>query len=645
VIGGLEQWQEVLIGLSARPERSLDPSSERSDADEEKGLAAQVPVGTAAQELSGKFDRFLRRLTPPSGECSYRTFVGWLERLIGPDPTLQPARAPSPDEPTALQAVARAREAAPALAERDVAALEALKDVLRGLVWAEEALGTPPISFPRFFEELAGAVEAAAYRLPVHPDREEILVADVLQARGVPFRAVAVLGLAEGVFPAVLREDLLLRDADRLALQEDGDWSLGLAVESAEAEFFYETVTRPRERLLLTRPRLSETGVSWQASPFWEEVRRLVAVEPQRLTSESVPAPAEVASWAELMESLASFSTCTALREWVRETKPQQEAAAEAAAAVFDLRARSDPESPFDGCLHALAADFQQQFAPSFLWSASRLESYRTCPFFFFVSKVLGLEPRQEPTEGLDARQLGNIYHHIFESVYQHPRVTDPADVGQLLDALSLVAGPILDRAPRQEGFRETAWWQQTREEIVDDVRRSLEALAAGQGEFVPYRHEAPFGLAGYPPLVVGGEGGGFRLRGWIDRVDRTPDGRVRVIDYKTAGPHAFTRQAIAQGKKLQLPLYALAARDALQLGQPVDGFYWHVRHAEPSPFTLKGYEGGSQAALETALQYAQAAVCSARQGHFVPQAPQEGCPSYCPARGFCWHYEQGFGG
>jgi hypothetical protein len=42
---------------------------------------------------------------------------------------------------------------------------------------------------------------------------------------------------------------------------------LELATEGAEAEFFYEAITRPAERLLLTRPRLADNGAPWQASP------------------------------------------------------------------------------------------------------------------------------------------------------------------------------------------------------------------------------------------------------------------------------------------------------------------------------------------------------------------------------------------
>ena len=267
------------------------------------------------------------------------------------------------------------------------------------------------------------------------------------------------------------------------------------------------------------------------------------------------------------------------------------------------------------------------------------------CPFFFFVGSVLGLEPREEPSEGLDARQLGTLYHRIFEEVFEAPAVTDPTDLGQLLEVLSEVGPAILDAAPEDQGFRETAWWMQTRAEILENVRQSLEALLALPGSFVPYQHEAVFGLKGQPPLVVRQGQDAFRLRGFIDRVDRAPDGRVRIIDYKTAGPWAYTKKAVTEGKLLQLPLYALAARDALELGDPVEGFYWHVRQAQPSSFQMSKFDGGPDGAIEVAVDKAWEAVRGVRDGHFVPHPPDAGCPSYCPAAGFCWRYRPGYGG
>ena len=287
---------------------------------------------------------------------------------------------------------------------------------------------------------------------------------------------------------------------------------------------------------------------------------------------------------------------------------------------------------------------FAQRFAPRRAWSASRLESYRDCPFRFFVASVLKLEARAQPSEGLDAAQLGNLYHRILEEVYQ--AVVDPTDLAQLLDALPAVAGPILDKAPRQEQFRPTAWWAQTRIEIVENVRRSLVALDAVREDFVPWGYEARFGLGDQSPLIVYDGDDSFRVHGLIDRVDRAPGGRVRIIDYKTGGPTPFRNNNVVKGKKLQLPLYALAAQEALGLGTVSDGFYWHVRNAEASPFTLAKFVVkeeslfGPDGAMQIAVRHAWEAVRGARQGHFVPVTPDEKCPAYCPAAAFCWQYQ-----
>jgi ATP-dependent helicase/DNAse subunit B len=640
VIEGRAQWEMALSDLASRSEESTN--------DDQDGMSPTIPIGERAEDLLAKFRRFVERLTPPQGQLSFRDFVGWLEGLIGPDPGLGSPRYPVPEEPTSLQVVAQARDAPDAVVERDVSALQALKDVLRGLVWAEEALDTGQmVGFNGFFEELVGAIDAATYRLPTRPGREEILVADAVAARGIPFRAVAVLGLAEGEFPSTLSEDPFLRDIDRRRLREGFDLSLQPSTESAEAEFFYEAITRPRERLLLTRPRLADNGSPWQASPFWEETRRLVDVTPQILTSESIPMPDKAASWPELMESLATFHAHNDFRDWVQKTAPARQKALDLA--VHILGVRSQPLLPdaspghHNGDLTSLEDVFRRRFGPRRMWSASRLEAYRTCPFSFFVGTVLGLEPREEPSEGLDARQLGNIYHRILEQVYRTAEVSDPHDLEQLVAALPSVAGRVLDKAPEREGFRETAWWAQTRDEIRENVQRSLVALAEIQGDFVPLEYEAAFGLKDQPELVVRQGDDQLRLCGFIDRVDRAPDGRLRIIDYKTAGPWAYTNKALTDGKRLQLPLYALGARDALGMGEPTDGFYWHVQHAQASPFTLGKF--GAAEALEVAVEHAWTAVRAARQGHFVPQPPSDGCPSYCPAAAFCWHYSPGFGG
>jgi len=739
IVGGLEQWEET-FGLlveaesphpdprpsgEGNPEPAPPPTWGRLD-EELPEVPARVPVGRAAAMLRAKFERFVRRMTPPGDPHPYREHVRWVEGLLGgpeatgereaatPEGGAQPSGAglvrhgeagagglreddaEAADRGEAGRAgalrrdlgVVRCVEAGPAeVRERDLAALEALKDVLRGLVWAEEALGEAPVSYTAFLDNLTGAVDAATYQAPLRTDQEAVLVADVVEARGLPFRAVAVLGLAEGEFPTVLAEDPFLRDADRRELRDTYELPIDLSTQSAEAGYFYEAVTRASERLLLTRPRIADNGAPWQASPFWEEVRRRVMVEPVRLTSGQQPAPEEAASWSELLLAVAARSARSAsvdgptgriddqaheaLEVWAYGLDRARFERLAAGAAILRQRAtgtapggkspaaaRAGTEgdtgahaaacgSPHQGDLAAWDATFAQRYDRDHVWSASRLECYRACPYLFFVMHVLELEPRIEPSEGLDARQLGNLYHQIMERVYA--AVDDPADPDALLSALPAVAAPILDAAPRREGFRATAWWVQTRKEIVEHVRRSLAALHALQGAYVPYAFELAFGMGhgSGPALVVhdADEGDWFRLRGFIDRVDRAPDGDVRVVDYKTGGPWSYTGRAMEEGKKLQLPLYALAAEEALELGTVSDGFYWHVQHADwhiehaasSAWFTLD--KVGVRQAIETAVRYAWEAVRGARRGAFAPQPPEDGCPSYCPAAGFCPYY------
>lgn len=627
VIHGLGQWEEALTRLAAR--------SQEEEIDDERGVPAGVPVGPEAAALLAKLDRFVARLTPLA-QGSVREYVAWLEEMIGEDPALGTPLRPVHDGPTSLRVVSNARRASETIAELDVAALRVLKDLLRGLVWGEEAIGGPgPSDFASFLGDLVGALDTTTYRPPLRATRDDILVADVIQARGLAFRAVALLGMAEGEFPARLAEDPFLREADRCRLREDFDLPVASMVESAESEFFYEAITRPSERLLLTRPRLADDGAPWQASPFWEEMCRLLVTPPQVLTTDTMPAPDQVASWPELIELAAADPSNSLLLAWVQESAGERWAAMEAATRVLAARSGKGP-SPHDGDLRGLASLTAARFGPEHVWSASRLEDYRACPFLFFSGHVLGLEPRQDAVEGLDVRQRGTIYHRILEHVYH--TATDPNDLDEVLAVLPEVSRQVLDEAPQREGFRATAWWAQTRAEIAEDIRRSLQALAAQGGGFRPFRFEERFW--GHQELHVAVDGpagsGAFRLHGIIDRVDRDGDGRLRVIDYKTGSPASYTPRDLASGKKLQLPLYALAARDALRLGTPVDGFYWHVRHAEPSKFTLAS---GADLAIERAIAHAWDAVKGARHGRFTPHPPADGCPPYCPAAGFCWHY------
>ena len=587
VIKGLEQWREAFEAVKTRQETD-DPEAEAKN--------PQISRIEGLLTCESSFYAFVDLLTPPENASS-REFTGFVEAILGDDPAF------TPGEPGGMNIVACAR-ANSSTAERDMAALRAFKDVLRGLVLAEAVIGEETLPYAAFLAALRAVLETVSFSLP---DQPGVMAASALDGRGLSFQAIALMGLSEGEFPKQEREDILLRERDRTALRERG-LLLDTRLHGDEATLFYQAVTRGRQRLLLTRPYLAEDGQSWEPSPYWEQMHAfcgkpgVVRVRPEDRLD-----PTEAASSVEWREAAQEFDI-------------YQKNGLEALAARLAPRAA--------GKFEGEGLDVSSRFGVKFGWSASKLESYGTCPFEFFVAYGLGLEPREEPEEGFDVRALGSMLHKILEESYRG------ADLRE-------TAGRVFATAPRDYGFRPTPLWALQKAELLKRLEETVAGLAEVSQGWRPFRQELKFGM-GAPSLELETEAGPVRLHGFIDRVDMANDGSLRVIDYKTGGA-AISVAHLHEGRRLQLPIYALAVQKALGLGQVKSGFYWHIQKAEASSLKLEKFEDGINSAFAVAIAHVGRHVNGIRSGKFAPKPPTEGCPSYCPAAGFCWRYKKGF--
>ena len=125
--------------------------------------------------------------------------------------------------------------------------------------------------------------------------------------------------------------------------------------------------------------------------------------------------------------------------------------------------------------------------------------------------------------------------------------------------------------------------WALHREEIESDVVQFLIAdsiIRVKQG-VVPESVEFPFGFDDAPPVeITVPSGATVKFRGRADRIDRRPDGTRVVLDYKTGArptaPDGCADDPVWGGARLQLPLYAEAARQRLGVDS-VESAYWYV--------------------------------------------------------------------
>jgi len=622
VVEGLDQWEEALNQLAqAEPNRAAEAL--------EEGLPTfAAPTGEAAARLLEALQVLAKRLSPARPRTT-AGWVEWLEDLL--DELDFPERtAADPDR---------------AGADLERTAFERLRETLRALVLGEIVTGDQTLSAGEFIDELSGAVEAATYqeRLSGGP---AVNVLGPLEARGGRYQAVVVMGLSEGLLPAVEREDPFLDEDTRAALGLEP--SLG----REQPGLFYQAVTRADSHLLLTRPYLADDGEAWEASPFWRAVERTLSGSARRIRPEDPRPLQEAGSPQELLFwGVRRGGMPASLLEPHRERWAELQHSRD----VLAARSHPEPDGAYEGDLAVLTQALSERFPADHLWSPSRLETYGACPHMFFASHLLGLEVREPPQPGLDAAQLGSILHEILEAAYS--AAGDPSSVDSVLQALDQVRDPILDHAPERHGFRPTPLWAIERAQHVEALRETVRALAEQGTDWVPIGLELAFGIGGKPPLELQLAGRVARVRGIIDRLDQRPDGGLRVIDYKT-GRSRLNVAELDEGRRIQLPLYAMAAQEALGLGQVVDGFYWAILAAERGSLRLSNYRtaeeaggatsgvGGSTPEVGPAAAYATARghvgriVDGVSAGVFPPMPPPGGCPEYCPAAAWCWRYQ-----
>jgi ATP-dependent helicase/DNAse subunit B len=238
------------------------------------------------------------------------------------------------------------------------------------------------------------------------------------------------------------------------------------------------------------------------------------------------------------------------------------------------------------------------------------------------------------------------MLHEILEETYRH--ATNPEDVASVLNILSEVADRVLDGAPLEYGFRPSALWQFEKSQFLSILQQTIQALDLESRGWTPIAYEQKFGIADMSPLKIDLGTETVLVRGVIDRLDRNSEGDIRVVDYKSGSSHLEPKD-LRNGARLQLPLYAMAAEQTLQLGSVTEGIYWMIQAAKPGALKLSRFETdqgqGVKEAIQVVVEQLKKILAGIRAAEFPPNPPKSGCSPYCPAVQWCWRYEPGWGG
>jgi RecB family exonuclease len=529
-------------------------------------------------------------------------------------------------------------------------------------------------------EKLAETVAALDFRVWSGPVEGRVRIASPYRLRAARFDHVLVGSLQDGEFPRRDRGgDPFLSEAQRERLGLDARQD----TEAEERYLFGVCLALPRRRLFLSYRDSDENGAAESRSPLLEEVRALIAapaddesIRPEAgdaLPVDGAADPVEPAitrerGLADVVAPLAEAPSADELARALAAHGPGADPRALLAAVGIDgelvvsledrlrraRRAEAASRAPGPLTNPAVLASLAAVEA----YGGTTLEGFDECSYRWFASHELAPEPLDPVPDPL---VQGGLIHAVLERLYrEHPGGADPLPRPSTLP-LWIERGRALlveQLAEREVGGHPAERAMARRVERLLERYLGEEAIR-DTGGFEPWLLEARFGLgeeAERPTLDLGGWG----LHGAIDRVDRAPDGRAVVHDYKLAAS-VTPRDKFEERAKLQLPLYLLAAQ--IHWGaEPVGGIYHPLRgtsNRRPRGLVAKGSAGdlagydlyrpdvvddeALEEILETTRERAGAIVARIRAGEIRRDpGPREGlrghdvCPTWCSFAPIC---------
>ncbi|HEY7138959.1 MAG TPA: PD-(D/E)XK nuclease family protein [Methylomirabilota bacterium] len=573
IVGGAREWRERLDRLGRR----LEPAPE-IDEDDEEHRARRAHDRDALGALRRAVRILLRGLARLPDPASVEALVDAVTR------TFRRLVETSPEAELALGALARLRE----LGAVDAAVpLEELWTLL------ETALAAPSAAGPA-------------------PEPGRVFVGELGVALGVDFPLTIVPGMVEGGFPAAPRQDPILLDAERRQLT-----GLPLAQDVRELERvrFALAVGSGAGRVVLSYPRIdAESGRP--RVPSFLVLDLLEAVTGERHDFETLEAfpgwrsvplhPAPASARERPLDEREWLVTRAVAARRAPEPLLRQLPGARRGLEAIRSREGTDILTAYDGLLPRGVDPGAAPLTPT------ALERYASCPFRFLLERVYGLEAVEEPDRILtiNPRDRGDLVHAVLETTFRRlaERELLPLTherLGAAREALDAAFAVACADAERRGVTGLPALWQGEQARLREELRSAIEAEADDPAGWRPALFEIGFGVKGTDgapaaPLVYQlPDGTTLSLRGRIDRVDVSPDGqRARVLDYKTGKVRSpRTPDRLAKGRALQLPVYRLAAEQALTGGGAVrvdEAQYYHVVGPDAGTrvrFTRAGWE------------------------------------------------------
>ena len=428
--------------------------------------------------------------------------------------------------------------------------------------------GDEKITFERYMQILkTGLGNSNLGKIPGTQD--QVILGDIDRSRSHKIRTVFIIGLNDGMFPSVNKNEGYFNDNDRAILKENGiELAKGTIERLYEDNFnIYKAFTAASESIYLSYSSSGADGKTLRASMLVSKIKKLFPTIKE--DSDIIKKESEI-----LIENNTFEELLNQLRDYKDEDKDLDDKWITAYnyymgnenwkyKLVNSLKAISYTNMPE----RINKENIEKLYGKTLKTSVSRLEQYKSCPFSYYLK--YGLNISEKDSFKVDSLDTGSFMHDTIDTFFNIVRERNikikfltEEETNDIIEEiinekLGLNKNFIFSSAPKYKVLA-----ARLKRVVKKSMKYILESLKYSDFEVLGNEVEFKEGKE-YSPIIIDLENGKkVEITGKIDRIDiakTAEDKYIRIIDYKSSVKNIELNSVYA-GLQLQLLTYLDAA-------------------------------------------------------------------------------------
>lgn len=394
--------------------------------------------------------------------------------------------------------------------------------------------------------------------------QDQVTFGDVDRSRSHKVKTVFIIGLNDGSFPSVNKDEGFLGDSDRELLKQDGiELAKGTLDKLYEDNFnIYKAFTTAEDSIYLSYTSGDKEGKALRPSLLIHKIKKKYPKlqEKSDMLAKQYEIGNEAVTYEQLLENIAKLKDNQKIEniwysiyqyykqneQWQKKLQNDMQG--------LNYTNLPQPINP---------KNIEKLYGNTLNTSVSRLEKYRSCPFSYYLQ--YGLKLKEKESLKIHTFETGSFMHETIDEFFKQIREQDLAlaeiEEEQIYQMVSQIIDKNLEQA-KNFIFRSTAKYQALVKRLKKIVAKALKYIIQTlvYSDFSIEGTEIEFSQKGnYKPILLTLEDGKkVEITGKIDRIDTAcgEDGKyLRIIDYKSSSKNIDLNEVYA-GLQIQLLTY-----------------------------------------------------------------------------------------